>query len=347
MPMPRNHCAWISLCLALLTVHGTQLQDAPAASTFQQSAMADAVISAARPDVNLEDRPFNRVPYQQIVWHDAIVSEAMIFKFDFSGLPADAIPVTSGQFRWGAWHTLQEGSSTGEPTDTEQYWGDFTLHEITAGNAGWHDTDFVNYPDGRDPTAVTWNSLAPTFGPALDVRETDNGSGPLYLDAEGDPRLVSNGGNFALNEISGIPQETLQRLIRGESIGLAMIGVADSHYSIHTRDSFRADLAPQLLFDYDVRSEFQGDLNADGVVDALDAARLFIDWGLAESPSDLNSDGIVDAGDAGVLFILWTGDAGPQSGSVSVHGVPEPHLLALVWGMIGSAVVARSRRRRL
>lgn len=66
-----------------------------------------------------------------------------------------------------------------------------------------------------------------------------------------------------------------------------------------------------------------GDTDADGMVDARDAGRLFAQWGpVPQFPTefyDANGDYIVDALEAGILFEKWTGDA-------SV--IPEPSLPA-------------------
>ena len=48
-----------------------------------------------------------------------------------------------------------------------------------------------------------------------------------------------------------------------------------------------------------------GDLNLDGLVDAVDMATLLAAWGSASSPADLNGDGSVNAADISVLLGNW------------------------------------------
>ncbi|MEY4822457.1 MAG: Dockerin type domain, partial [Planctomycetota bacterium] len=51
-----------------------------------------------------------------------------------------------------------------------------------------------------------------------------------------------------------------------------------------------------------------GDLNGDGVINALDLATLLSNWGLANpaSPaSDINGDGVVNAQDLASLLSAW------------------------------------------
>ena len=49
-----------------------------------------------------------------------------------------------------------------------------------------------------------------------------------------------------------------------------------------------------------------GDVNGDGVVDALDLASLLSAWGSAGGAADLNGDGTVDAQDLAILLAGWT-----------------------------------------
>ena len=62
-----------------------------------------------------------------------------------------------------------------------------------------------------------------------------------------------------------------------------------------------------------------GDLNEDGLIDALDAGILFAAWG-GDDVGDINRDGIVDAADAGILFANWSG----ESNGRDIAAVPEP-----------------------
>ena len=82
------------------------------------------------------------------------------------------------------------------------------------------------------------------------------------------------------------------------------------------------------------------DLNADGSVDAADAAIMFAVWGTngGDSGADLTGDGLVDAADAGELFSAWTGD-----GVAGASTVPEPTATSLAaLGLLG--LLARRRR---
>lgn len=50
----------------------------------------------------------------------------------------------------------------------------------------------------------------------------------------------------------------------------------------------------------------RGDINHDGVVDALDLSMLLSDWQKNESVADLNHDGVVNDDDATILMGHWT-----------------------------------------
>lgn len=97
--------------------------------------------------------------------------------------------------------------------------------------------------------------------------------------------------------------------------------------------------------DYDivlslVGSTLPGDLNGDGLVDAMDAEILFSGWGTippGDPIADTNGDGLVDAADASVVFTNWTGD------SLGAQSVPEPGSIAgvLLVGAIGWLLLRR------
>ena len=83
------------------------------------------------------------------------------------------------------------------------------------------------------------------------------------------------------------------------------------------------------------------DLNADGAVDAADAAMIFGAWGIAPNgghPADKNSDGVIDAADAVGLFEQWTGDTS-QVGDFAL--VPEPGS-GLVMTLVGLLAMYRT-----
>ena len=60
-----------------------------------------------------------------------------------------------------------------------------------------------------------------------------------------------------------------------------------------------------------------GDLNRDGVVDALDLSRLLSDWQKDKSVADLNHDGIVYDSDATILMAHWTNPVDIQQATKS------------------------------
>jgi hypothetical protein len=83
-------------------------------------------------------------------------------------------------------------------------------------------------------------------------------------------------------------------------------------------------LAPRLLLQATAAPLLPGDVNADGIVDELDAAFIVAHWGETGSPADINGDMIVDALDIGVISQNWTYPE-PLQGA----GVPEPTSVVL------------------
>jgi len=90
-----------------------------------------------------------------------------------------------------------------------------------------------------------------------------------------------------------------------------------------------------------------GDINLDGLVNALDAGEMFTNWDGGASSSwtwqdgDLNGDLSINAIDAGAMFASWTGDSGP---SVAAAGVPEPSTLMLAsFGLLSMGCRRRKR----
>jgi autotransporter-associated beta strand protein len=84
-----------------------------------------------------------------------------------------------------------------------------------------------------------------------------------------------------------------------------------------------------------------GDATGDGQVDAADAQKLALNWGIASGAGwedgDFNGDGAVNAADASIMAANW------GFGASEAAGVPEPGTLVLLLGFILAA--ARRIRR--
>jgi hypothetical protein len=233
-------------------------------------ATEDAVISSGLPDANLDLRQFNDFVDQQLMntaspeypspAAGAAAQEYMIFKFDFSSLPQGAA-ATDGSFDFCAWSTQGEG------TEDEAIYGRFKLFEITGGDSAW--TDGWVSEGVENPNPVTWNSLNGTFVELTEITEdntdppdnsTGNPFGPLYPGL-----LVSNGGFDGPNRVVDVPAETIDRLISGQSIGLAIGSVSP-------------EPAP-----------LGGDFNGDGYVDGVDLLAWQRELGNVVDAADLGS----------------------------------------------------------
>ena len=199
-------------------------------------------------------------------------------------------------------------------------------------------------------------TLAPGLSPGItDVTGTyDQQSGALEIE------ILSGG----LSPVAGVDFDRLTAdavLLAGD-----LDIVPDAGYVPTLGDSFEIinanasvsgtfanvnDLNPTFGFTYDVIynatdvlleviPSLYGDLNLDGLVDALDFGTLAANFGvngLGYYDGNINGDLYVDAADIGVMFANWTGDAGPVGATV-----PEPSSLLLV-GLAG--VLFCSRRR--
>jgi hypothetical protein len=266
-------------------------------------ATEDAVISSGVPNTNLDFRTFNDGSAAQQLLNTnptpdypsaaaaAAAQEYMIFKFDFSSLPAGAQATAPGFFDFASWFTLQEN------TPGEAIFGNFRFYEITAGAANWQDR-FVDNADPRteNPTPVTYNSLNGTFVELTGVMEDDSLPPVAYPG-----QLVSNGGFNGPNRVLGIPTATLNRLINGQSVGLAIGSIPP------------APTSPP------------GDYDVDGDVDGGD----FLNWQRqlgstvpTGTGADGSDNGMVDAADLQVWKEAF-GDVGtpPAGGTTnfSIH----------------------------
>ncbi|HEX6963910.1 MAG TPA: dockerin type I domain-containing protein, partial [Lacipirellula sp.] len=174
-----------------------------------------------------------------------------------------------------AWFTQGEGAPD------EAIYGRFKLFEITGGDGAWTDRFVSEGVENSNP--VTWSSLNGSFVELSGVAEDDtpppdnasgNPFGPLYPGL-----LASNGGFDGANRVASIPVETINRLISGQSIGLAMGSVSP---------------APTPL---------SGDYNGDSQVDGRDMCLWQRELGNTVDPgtgADGNGNGQVDAADLDV-----------------------------------------------
>ncbi len=255
-------------------------------------AVEDAVISSGLPEANLDVRLHIDELGQQLLnttsdsdYPDlataALAQEYMIFKFDFSSLPSGATAASRAWFDFSAWSTVKEGMPE------EATHGRFKFYEITSGNGDWTDRHIDG--ENESTTPVTWNSLNGAFTELVDVFEDDadppeNTTGrPFGVLYPG--LLVSNGGFDGANRIIEIPIDTINRLISGQSIGLAMGSVAPP--------------AATRAGDYD------GDHDIDGA-DLLVWQQQLGDSVLEGTGADGTGDGVIDEKD----LVIWTANFG-------------------------------------
>ena len=303
-----------------------------AAETYDSPAIESSVISETMPDENLMVRPESNLGI--LISNNLLMvnaQEYIIFKFDFSDLPANATITTPGVFNWTTWYTH---TSPGDPLGQTR-WGDFEFHEITAGVAGWKGNQFS---DGSpDPDAVTYNNLNGTFVNLPGVEEIDTGEGPDLV-----PGLLVGDGLFSNRQSLGdIPVATLQRLRSGQSVGLAMASISNTNMSIHSHTTFLADQDkdPRLVFDWTTDAVFDpADFDEDGDVDADDLATWQSSYGTGGG-GDTDLDGDSDGAD----FLVWqrNNTGGALSGLASV---PEPST-ALLFGLALSVLATADSRR--
>lgn len=130
---------------------------------------------------------------------------------------------------------------------------------------------------------------------------TASKDGTLHIDMNNDPLSATPGIQIEV-EIEGRGKILeMQTQYYGPTSGTVHVNAGEKVFL-----RMRAATNQATPYAIDLVFADPADLNADGIVDALDAARMFEDFGHAGS-SDLNGDGIVDAADAGILFASWTG----------------------------------------
>ncbi len=302
------------------------------AETYNSPASENSVISEAQPDENLMIRPFSEgeSALTNLLIATSTDQEYIIFKFDFSEVPANATITTPGVFNWATWYTH---AATGDPLGQTQF-GEFEFHEITAGDAGWEGNQFSS---GVSTGAVTFNNLNGTFVNLPGVSEIDTGEGEPLVPG----LLVGDGVSGNRQSLGGIPIATLERLRSGQSVGLAMASLSSTNMSIHSKDSFLSDQDkdPRLVFDWTTDVVFDpADFDEDGDVDAADLATWQTSFG-----SDNGADADLDGDSDGADFLVWQ-----QSNSgalVGIANVPEP-TTALLFGLASSILAMSNLRRR-
>jgi len=322
-------------------------------------ATEDAVISSGLPEVNLDFRTFNEgpVPAQQLMHtgnpgyptpeQGAAAQEYMIFKFDLSTLPAGAQATATGSFDFSAWFTLQEG------TPAEELFGQFEFYEITAGNAAWTDRWVVEGVENTTP--VTFNNLNGAFSKLTSVTEddtlptdtqTNNPFGVLYAG-----KLVANGGFDGANRVVGIPIETLNRLISGQSIGLALGSVPplatppNGDYDDDGDNDGNDFLVWQQQFGTTVDPNTGADGDGSGTVDGADLTIWSDNFGSTGTPGTVGTtnfsihttETFFNPASAPTLNFDWSTPA-------AIASVPEPATGVLL-AVAGAGLALRSRRK--
>ena len=332
--------------LAFVSVHAN-------ADTFDEIATEDSVIASGLPDTNLETRTHSGAgasalanillntwgaeDYASVAESEAS-QEYLIFKFDLSGLPAEATITSVGDFNFTTWYTHSTGAGElPHPNVPQETLGEFEFFEITAGDASWEDNQFAD--GSTSPGSVTYNSLGGTFTELDTVTEFDTGEGGSIVAG----KLISNGDWSQRQRVTGIPIATLERLRSGASIGLAMGSIADiglTNFSIHSSETFLADQNkdPRLAFEFTTDVVLDpADFDEDGDVDADDLATWQGAYG-----SGTEGDSDADDDSDGADFLAW------QEGYTGVGGiataVPEPTSICLL--AFGGMAALGLRRRR-
>ena len=322
------------------------------ADTYLEEPIEDAVIASGLPDRNLDARKHS-VSLDNMLLHTwdggnlfddydtheaaAASQEYLIFKFDFSDLPAEATITSVGDFSWDEWYTHSTDSSgTPHPNVSQETLGLFEFFEITAGDADWEDNQFA---DGTtSPGAVTYNSLGGTFTKLEMVSEVDTGEGGAIVPG----KLISDTEFQDNQQLSGIPIATLNRLRSGASVGLAMGSIPDiglTNFSIHSSESGTgaAPDHPMLMFEFTTDIVLDpADFDEDGDVDGADLATWQAAFGTGAG-GDTDSDSDSDGAD----FLAWQQS---YTGSTGLSAVPEPATLGLVC-FAGLLTLSFNRRR--
>jgi hypothetical protein len=353
----------------LFSLVATGLAVAPAVTVGQMTgtvdstnigiAVEDSVISSGVPNTNFESREFNVDSTAQQLMNTSNANdyggdgtlaarsqEYMIFKFDFSSLPPGAQATATGSFDFSAWFTLNEN------TPNEEIFGHFRFYEITDGNSAWQD----RYADASgllNPSPVTFASLNGSFVELTGVTEdntdppnnqTGNPFGALYPG-----KLIANGGFDGANRIVGIPIETINRLISGESVGLAMGSVPptgdgpDGDYD-NDGDADGADLLVwQRALGNTVDPGADPDGSGNGTVDGADLTVVLTNYGstgTAPTAGTTNfsihtTESFFNPNSSPTLNFDWSAPA--------LTSVPEPTSIGIA--LLAAAALGLQRRR--
>jgi len=176
-------------------------------------------------------------------------------------------------------------SSSSDASASIADWAELFREQIRAGLASWADAC-------TPPSITTQPSLRLAYpGQSSGFTVVAESVGTATYLWKRDGISISNGAIY-----SGVTTPNL-------SISAASAAVAGNYTCTITNACGATTTVPAALVV--IEPPCLGDLNLDGVVDAVDLSRLLITWGTASPAEDLNRDGIVNAADLSQLLIAW------------------------------------------
>jgi hypothetical protein len=176
-------------------------------------------------------------------------------------------------------------SSSSDASASIADWAELFREQIRAGLASWADAC-------TPPSITTQPSLRLAYpGQSSGFTVVAESVGTATYLWKRDGISISNGAIY-----SGVTTPNL-------SIAAASAAVAGNYTCTITNACGATTTVPAALVV--IEPPCLGDLNLDGVVDAVDLSRLLITWGTASPAEDLNRDGIVNAADLSQLLIAW------------------------------------------
>ena len=168
--------------------------------------------------------------------------------------------------------------------------------------------------------------------------EDDNWGSTIAFDPGID---VGLGGTLVVHQYNGFIPTPGDQWQLFDFTGVTPNGSFDT-YSFPDVDGSHWDISRLLtdgVLSLIVTVPLPGDANADGVIDADDAAVLAANWltasGVTWAQGDFNDDGRVDDADAAILAANWQQTSSPPA------SVPEPGLIVLLLGGLGCLLLRR------
>ena len=200
-------------------------------------------------------------------------------------------------------HTIVSGNSSASEHEIKRNAGSLTLDYNLLGDSSKTNVDAFSgvTPSGTDITATS-DGITPTHINSIIHPDLLDLGGPTLTHGLFPVSPALDGGNPAVAS----PPTYDQRGVGFDRI--VDVGVG----AIIDIGAFEAQTLP-----------LNGDLNLDGLVDALDFGILAANFGvngLGYADGNINGDIYVDAADIGLMFAAWTGDAGPVTFAATASG---------------------------